>query len=430
MAARSAPGHRQRRAPDPGAPTTRASGSPLAAPVPRPPRAPARRKDVGAAYVLPDRVARRTVCGALVLGYRAGDSRNDEEQTQAREFAARIAVAVVVRLARRAALRAGPLRLANGRCPTGCCCQDRLVAGDRALPARATAASPCSSSTSTASRSVNDTFGPLRGRRGAARDGARLALRARAATPSRGWAATSSRSSFPHPSARRRPDRVREASWRARAAVRRRRPADLPRREHRHRLYPEDGETAEELLKNADTAMYRAKASGRVAGGLLRGADERRGRSACVLDRDLRLAIERGELELHYQPQYDLRTGRIRSAPRRCCAGGTRARPGSPARFIPLAEESGFIEQHRQLGAARRLPRSGGVAGRGVAPGAGCPSNVSPRQFRKAGLAQHVRGRQRRGIDIAPASSWRSPRGSLAGPSGRWSRACWASSTP
>jgi len=78
--------------------------------------------------------------------------------------------------------------------------------------------------------------------------------------------------------------------------------------------YPEDGSTTEELLKNADTAMYRAKAGGRA---MVVYFEERMNADAVArltLDRDLRQAIERGELSMHYQPLVDLCTGRIRGA--------------------------------------------------------------------------------------------------------------------
>src|SRR3954471_24615234 len=72
--------------------------------------------------------------------------------------------------------------------------------------------------------------------------------------------------------------------------------------------YPADGITEEALLKSADTAMYRAKSAGRAQAVFY---EERMNEEAVArmsLDRDLRVAIERGELALHYQPQLSLDT--------------------------------------------------------------------------------------------------------------------------
>src|SRR5258708_30163174 len=62
-----------------------------------------------------------------------------------------------------------------------------------------------------------------------------------------------------------------------------------------------------------------------------------------TLDRDLRMAIERGELVMHYQPQVDLATGEIRGAEALLRWKHPTHGLISPLRFIPLAEESGFI---------------------------------------------------------------------------------------
>ncbi len=76
-------------------------------------------------------------------------------------------------------------------------------------------------------------------------------------------------------------------------------------------LYPEDGEDADTLLKNADTAMYRAKERGRDNFQLFSPAMAARATERGTLERSLRSALEKEEMTLHYQPCLELATGRI-----------------------------------------------------------------------------------------------------------------------
>ena len=109
-------------------------------------------------------------------------------------------------------------------------------------------------------------------------------------------------------------------------------------------LFPKDGDTAAELLKKADTALYLAKDRGR---GRYAYFEERMNADASArvtIDRELREALRRGEFVLHYQPQIDLATGEV-------CAVEALLRWMHPERgmlvpehFIEHAEESGLIE--------------------------------------------------------------------------------------
>lgn len=130
-------------------------------------------------------------------------------------------------------------------------------------------------------------------------------------------------------------------------------------------LYPNDGDEAELLLKNADTAMHRAKERGRnrcehysLAMGTY--ASER-----LALENSLRPALERGEFLLHYQPQVDLGSGRIIVV--EALLRWKHAELGmiSPERFIPLAEETGLITPIGEwvLHAACRQTRLGKIRG-------------------------------------------------------------------
>jgi diguanylate cyclase (GGDEF)-like protein/PAS domain S-box-containing protein len=110
-------------------------------------------------------------------------------------------------------------------------------------------------------------------------------------------------------------------------------------------LYPFDGTDIDTLMKKSDIAMYHAKASGRDQYQMFapRFNDGFAGRSA--LERELRRAIEEHELRHYYQPQVDLRTGKVR-----CVEALLRWRHPQrglllPADFLPLAEESDLIHR-------------------------------------------------------------------------------------
>jgi diguanylate cyclase (GGDEF)-like protein len=154
--------------------------------------------------------------------------------------------------------------------------------------------------------------------------------------------------------------------------------------------FPEDGASAEELLKSADTAMYRAKANGRSQAVYFEERMNAEAVARLTLDRDLRVAIERGELELHYQPKLALANDTIVGA--EALVRWRHPVHGliSPDRFIPLAEESGFIEQvgHWTLSEACAQMRRWRDAG---LPLESVSVNVSPRQFRRRGLLEFIR---------------------------------------
>ena len=76
-------------------------------------------------------------------------------------------------------------------------------------------------------------------------------------------------------------------------------------------LFPDDGDDAETLLKNADNAMYRAKAEGRNTYQMSTQELNRSTHERMTLESGLHLAMERNEFELFYQPQIDVRTMRI-----------------------------------------------------------------------------------------------------------------------
>ncbi|HNU10035.1 MAG TPA: EAL domain-containing protein [Rubrivivax sp.] len=107
-------------------------------------------------------------------------------------------------------------------------------------------------------------------------------------------------------------------------------------------IYPRDGAGVADLMRNADVAMYSAKAAGRNAAALYGPQLAGRGREKLELETALHKAIERDELVLHYQPKIDVRGARLVGveALMRWQRGGRLVPPGE---FIPLAEETGLI---------------------------------------------------------------------------------------
>ncbi len=108
-------------------------------------------------------------------------------------------------------------------------------------------------------------------------------------------------------------------------------------------LYPADGEDVETIMRNADTAMYHAKSAGRnnyqfYAEEMNRAATER-----LTLEGRLRQAEARGEFSLHFQPQFSVRD-QVPTGVEALLRWSTPDEGGiSPARFIPIAEETGLV---------------------------------------------------------------------------------------
>ena len=148
---------------------------------------------------------------------------------------------------------------------------------------------------------------------------------------------------------------------------------------------PTDGVDLEEVLKNADLAMYAAKADGRGTHRLFAPEMDLRLRARRALELDLRRTLTEGGFEIHYQPLVDLTSNAVTG-----CEALLRWRHPergmiSPAEFIPLAEETGLINELGEW-----------VLRQACADAAGWPAaiklavNVSPVQFKSRTLAMKV----------------------------------------
>ncbi|RZI44660.1 EAL domain-containing protein [Herbaspirillum sp. HC18] len=150
-------------------------------------------------------------------------------------------------------------------------------------------------------------------------------------------------------------------------------------------FYPADGTEVETLLKNADQAMYAAKAQGRNRYSYFTASMQQAAQTRKRLVNDLRAALNEKQFRVHYQPIIDLATGEIRKA--EALVRWLHPARGliSPAEFIPIAEETGMIvdigewmfrEAARQVAQWRAR----------FHPKFQVSVNVSPLQFQKEGI--------------------------------------------
>ncbi len=108
-------------------------------------------------------------------------------------------------------------------------------------------------------------------------------------------------------------------------------------------FYPEDGKTLEDLQKNADTAMYRAKHANRATFQFYSPASNEQSREDFKLETQLHKAIERNELVIYYQPKMSLKTSRIQSVEALLRWQHPELGLVMPNRFVGMAEETNLI---------------------------------------------------------------------------------------
>ncbi len=149
-------------------------------------------------------------------------------------------------------------------------------------------------------------------------------------------------------------------------------------------LFSRQNAIAEEILKQADTAMYNAKAAGRNTISFYHHAMQKQANQRLELEKNLRIALEKQQFSLHYQPQYDDQ-GKFIGAEALLRWQHPEKGMISPVDFIPVAEDTGLI---LQLGewvldtACRQLQASPKLSKLSV--------NISPRQFRQAKFVDQI----------------------------------------
>ncbi|HEX2528727.1 MAG TPA: EAL domain-containing protein [Geminicoccus sp.] len=146
-------------------------------------------------------------------------------------------------------------------------------------------------------------------------------------------------------------------------------------------IAPADGTTPSQLLKNADIALYRAKAEGRGTFCFFAPEMDERLQARKQLEHELRCAIEQEAIGVQFQPQVDIETGMVTGVEALARWDHPLRGPISPSEFIPLAEQSGLIDAIGRtvlFTACRHVARW---------PDITVAVNLSAVQFRRPGLA-------------------------------------------
>jgi diguanylate cyclase (GGDEF)-like protein len=150
-------------------------------------------------------------------------------------------------------------------------------------------------------------------------------------------------------------------------------------------LHPEDGKDAEELVQHAEAALWTAR---RLPQKQSRFDAEKHGEAVArlALEHKLRLALEREQFELHYQPKVDIRTRRIAGVEALIRWRHPESGLVSPAAFLPLLESAGLIVEVGDWvfrARSERLPALGTRGIGGASRGEHLPSPAQPRWFRR-----------------------------------------------
>ncbi len=154
-------------------------------------------------------------------------------------------------------------------------------------------------------------------------------------------------------------------------------------------VFPRDGRGAEALLKNADVALYRAKDMGRNNYQFYLSGATVLARERLDLENSLRYAVDRRQLVLYYQPKWDFHLQAITGAEALIRWNHPQYGLLSPARFIPIAEDSGLILPVGEWVLREAVREIGQLHRRGF-PGLRVAVNLSGRQFHQSDLVDLV----------------------------------------
>jgi diguanylate cyclase (GGDEF)-like protein/PAS domain S-box-containing protein len=156
-------------------------------------------------------------------------------------------------------------------------------------------------------------------------------------------------------------------------------------------IYPDDGDSAEALIRNADTAMYHAKENGRNNYQFFKQEMNIRASERQFIESGLRVALERNEFSLHYQPKIDLSTGAVTGVEALLRWKHPERGFIPPAQFIPIAEDTGLILPIGNWVLREACKQSRAWLDAGFAP-MPMAVNISAVEFRSKDFLESVRG--------------------------------------
>jgi diguanylate cyclase (GGDEF)-like protein len=155
-------------------------------------------------------------------------------------------------------------------------------------------------------------------------------------------------------------------------------------------VFPTDGSDAQTLIQSADMAMYAAKIRGRNCWERYRPEMRADADAKLILSARLRRAIEAGALRLHYQPQVDMRSGRVFGVEALLRWHDEVCGEIAPAEFVPIAETSGFIAKLGEWVLSEACRQSALWRSMGIAP-VRIAINLSPLQLQRANIVERFR---------------------------------------